>query len=107
MKLALTYLSRNRHGTFYFRVVIPASLLPLVNSKRKIRSSTLALKRARHHAVRFDLIFDRALRMTERNDYEHSQENFDLYEKLHIATMSACWSEERSSLRSTTSNQLH
>lgn len=34
MKSAPTYLSRNRHGTFYFGMVIPASLRPLVNGKR-------------------------------------------------------------------------
>jgi len=37
MKLASTYLTQNRHGTFYFRMVIPAPLRPLVNGKREIR----------------------------------------------------------------------
>ncbi|MCY1413752.1 hypothetical protein D9M71_291890 [compost metagenome] len=101
MKLAPTYLSQNRHGTFYFRMVIPASLRPLVNGKREIRrslrtdSERLALKRARQHAVRFDSIFDRALRMTEHNDYEPSQEDFDLYEELHSSpkkNVAGAWS---------------
>src|SRR5690606_16191143 len=88
MKPAPTYLTRNRHGTFYFRMVIPASLRPLTKGKREIRrslktdSERLALKRARQHAVRFDSIFDRALRMTERSDYEPSQEDFDVFEEL-------------------------
>ncbi|GEM_PF-2956820 len=76
MKLAPTYLSRNRHGTFYFRMVIPASLRPLVNGKREFRrslrtdSERLVLKRAQQHAVRFDPSSDRPSRMTEQNDYE-------------------------------------
>ncbi|MFL9815478.1 site-specific integrase [Stutzerimonas sp. VN223-3] len=88
MKFAPTYLTRNRHGTFYFRMVIPATLRPLVNGKREIRrslktdSERLALKRARQHAVRFDSIFDRASRMTEHNNYEPSQEDFDVFEEL-------------------------
>ena len=94
MKPAPTYLTRNRHGTFYFRMVIPASLRPLTKGKREIRrslktdSERLALKRARQHAVRFDSIFDRALRMTERSDYEPSQEDFDLYDELHGSSKS-------------------
>lgn len=88
MKLAPTYLTKNRHGTFYFRMVIPALLRPLVKGKREIRrslktdSERLALKRARQHAARFDSIFDRALRMTEHSDYVPCQEDLDLYEEL-------------------------
>lgn len=44
MKLAPTYLTRNRHGTFYFRMVIPASLRPLVKGKREIRRSLWATR---------------------------------------------------------------
>lgn len=88
MKIAPTYLSKNRHGTFYFRMVIPASLRSLVNGKREIRrslktdSEKLALKRARQHAVRFDSIFDRASRMTKHIHYEPSQEDLDIFEEL-------------------------
>lgn len=39
MKPAPSYLTRNRHGTFYFRMVIPAPLRPLVNGKREVRRS--------------------------------------------------------------------
>lgn len=80
MKLAPTYLTQNRHGTFYFRMVIPASLRSLFNGKREVRrslktdSERLALKRARQHAVCFNSIFDRVLRMTEQSHYEPSQE---------------------------------
>lgn len=102
MKLAPTYLTQNRHGTFYFRMVIPAQLRPLVNGKREIRrslktdSERLALKRARQHAARFDSIFDRALRMTEHSDYVPSQEDFDLYDELHSSPKSndtGAWSD--------------
>jgi hypothetical protein len=37
MKLAPTYLTRNQHGTVYFRMVIPAPPRPQVNGKRGIR----------------------------------------------------------------------
>lgn len=80
MKLAPTYLTQHRHGTFYFRMVIPASLRSLFNGKREVRrslktdSERLALKRARQHAVCFNSIFDRVLRMTEQSHYEPSQE---------------------------------
>lgn len=102
MKLAPTYLTQNRHGTFYFRMVIPAQLRPLVNGKREIRrslktdSERLALKRARQNAARFDSIFDRALRMTEHSDYVPSQEDFDLYDELHSSPKSndtGAWSD--------------
>lgn len=95
MKSSPTYLTLNRHRTYYFRMVIPAVLRHLVNGKREIRrslktdSQRLALKRARQHAVHFESIFDRALRMTEQNDYEPSLEDFDLYEELHSDPKSA------------------
>lgn len=102
MKLAPTYLTQNRHGTFYFRMVIPALLRPLVNGKREIRrslktdSERLALKRARQHAVHFDSIFGRALRMIEHDGYEPSQEDLDLYEELYgmpKSTGAGAWSD--------------
>ncbi|MCL7462802.1 DUF6538 domain-containing protein [Pseudomonas sp. NW5] len=74
MKPAPSYLTRNRHGTFYFRMVIPAPLRPLVNGKREVRrslktdSQRLALKRARLHAVRFESVFDRVLAVVSRDD---------------------------------------
>lgn len=101
MKSSPTYLTLNRHRTYYFRMVIPAALRQLVNGKREIRrslktdSQRLALKLARQHAVHFESIFDRALRMTEQNDYEPSLEDFDLYEELHSEpkrTVAGAWS---------------
>ncbi|WP_371919652.1 DUF6538 domain-containing protein [Pseudomonas sp. BBP2017] len=94
MKSSPTYLTLNRHGTYYFRIVIPTALRSLVDGKREIRrslktdSQRLALKRARQHAVCFESIFDRALRMTEQKDYDPSPEDFDLYEELHSAPQS-------------------
>jgi len=74
MKPAPSYLTRNRHGTFYFRMVIPAPLRPLVNGKREVRrslktdSERLALKRTRQHAVWFESVFDRVLAVVSRDD---------------------------------------
>ncbi len=88
MKRNPCYLSRNRHETYYFRIVIPVSIRPLVNGKREIRRSLktdsrrLALKRARQHAVRFESVFDRVLRMIESDDYEPSEEDTKLFEEL-------------------------
>ncbi|MEE5154647.1 DUF6538 domain-containing protein [Pseudomonas alliivorans] len=65
MKPVPSYLSLNRHGTYYFRIVIPAPVRKLLQGKREIRrslktdSQRLAVKRARQHAVRFESVFDR------------------------------------------------
>lgn len=90
MKSAPSYLTRNRHGTFYFRMVIPAPLRPLVNGKREVRrslktdSQRLALKRARLHAVRFESVFDRVLAVTARNDEELSVSDLEYLEMLEL-----------------------
>ncbi|SEJ33076.1 hypothetical protein SAMN05216201_10770 [Pseudomonas linyingensis] len=92
MKPAPSYLTRNRHGTFYFRMVIPAPLRPLVNGKREVRrslktdSERLALKRARQHAVRFESVFDRVLAVTARNDEELSVSDLEFLELLELQT---------------------
>lgn len=92
MKPAPSYLTRNRHGTFYFRMVIPAPLRPLVNGKREVRrslktdSERLALKRARQHAVRFESVFDRVLAVTARNDEELSVSDQEFLELLELQT---------------------
>jgi len=88
MKRNPCYLSLNRHQTYYFRIVIPVLIRPLVNGKREIRRSLktdsrkLALKRARQHAVRFESAFDRVLRMIGRDEYEPSEEDMELFEEL-------------------------
>ena len=88
MKRNPCYLSLNRHETYYFRIVIPSSIRPLVNGKREIRRSLktdsrkLALKRARQHAVRFESVFDRILRMIGIDEYEPSEEDLELFEEL-------------------------
>ena len=64
MKLAPTYLTQNRHGTFYFRMVIPVSLRSLVNgihSERR-QHSPVKLKLLTsehidaHHGIRLGVI---------------------------------------------------
>lgn len=88
LKQTPSYLSRNRHGTYYFRIVIPAPIRVVVNGKREIRrslktdSQKLALKRARQHAVRYESVFDRVLIMASQDDYELSEEDFEILEHL-------------------------
>lgn len=74
MKYSPSYLTLNRHGTFYFRIVIPRSLRLLFNGQREIRrtlktdSQRLARKRARQYAARYEAVFDRVIRVVERDD---------------------------------------
>ncbi|WP_110951398.1 site-specific integrase [Pseudomonas bohemica] len=95
MKQVPSYLSRNRHGTYYFRIVIPASIRSIVKGKREIRrslktdSQKLALKRARQHAVRYESVFDRVLMMSSQDDYEPSEEDYEIFEQLAKATSSS------------------
>ncbi|MGI9804240.1 DUF6538 domain-containing protein [Pseudomonas aeruginosa] len=37
MKPSPSYLTRNRHGTFYFRIVIPRPLRALLHGQREVR----------------------------------------------------------------------
>lgn len=67
MKLAPTYLTQNRHGTFYFRIVIPRPLRTLLNGQREVRrtlktdSERLARRRARQFAARYEAVFDKVV----------------------------------------------
>ena len=59
---APTYLYKNRHGVFYFRVVIPKKFQQYFSYKREIKRSLgtenkhIALKKARAYMVDFDKI---------------------------------------------------
>lgn len=74
MKNNPSYLALNRHGTFYFRIIIPRSLRLLFHGQREIRrtlktdSQRLARKRARQYAARYEAVFDRVIRVVERDD---------------------------------------
>ncbi|WP_240920558.1 DUF6538 domain-containing protein [Metapseudomonas otitidis] len=74
MKPSPSYLTRNRHGTFYFRIVIPRPLRPLLNGQREVRrtlktdSERLARKRARQYVARYEAAFDKVVNMVERDE---------------------------------------
>ena len=87
MKPSPTYLTRNRHGTFYFRIVIPRPLRALLNGQREVRrtlrtdSERLARRRARQFAARYEAAFDKVVSVLERDglgltdaDYEEAIE---------------------------------
>lgn len=74
MKPSPSYLTRNRHGTFYFRIVIPRPLRALLHGQREVRrtlktdSERLARKRARQYVARYEAIFDKVVNMVERDE---------------------------------------
>lgn len=74
MKSPPSYLTINRHGTFYFRIVIPLPLRALFKRHREVRrtlktdSHRLALKRARQYAARYEAAFDKVMSVVERDE---------------------------------------
>ncbi|WP_084312585.1 site-specific integrase [Pseudomonas jinjuensis] len=74
MKPSPSYLTISRHGTYYFRAVIPRPLRSLFNGQREIRrtlktdSQRLALKRARQYAARFEAACDKVMSVTKRDE---------------------------------------
>ncbi len=74
MKPSPSYLTRNRHGTFYFRIVIPRPLRTLLNGQREVRrtlktdSERLARKRTRQYVARYEAVFDKVVNMVERDE---------------------------------------
>lgn len=74
MKPSPSYLTRNRHGTFYFRIVIPRPLRALLRGQREVRrtlktdSERLARKRARQYVARYEAVFDKVVNMVERDE---------------------------------------
>ena len=74
MKPSPSYLTRNRHGTFYFRIVIPRPLRALLHGQREVRrtlktdSERLARKRARQYVARYEAVFDKVVNMVERDE---------------------------------------
>lgn len=77
-----SYLTLNRHGTFYFRIVIPQHLRALLSGRREIRrtlktdSLTLARRRARQYAARYQATFDRVTRVIERDELGLSEDDY-------------------------------
>ncbi|ENY76466.1 phage integrase-like protein [Pseudomonas putida TRO1] len=79
------YLTLNRHGTYYFRLVVPKPLRSAFGLQREIRrslktdSQRLALRRARQYIARYEAIFDRILAVVEKDDYQPSDEDYELF----------------------------
>lgn len=74
MKPSPSYLTLNRHGTFYFRIVIPCPLRSLFKGQRELRrtlktdSHRLARKRARQYAARYEAAFDKVMSVVQRDE---------------------------------------
>ena len=82
MRRSPSYLTINRHGTFYFRIVIPHPLRALLKRKREVRrtlktdSYRLAQKRARQYAARYEAAFDKVMSVVERDELGLSEEDY-------------------------------
>ena len=80
------YITRNRHGTFYFRIVVPSPLRSALGFQREIRrslktdSQRLALRRARQFTARYEAVFDKVLSVIDRDDYQPTAEDLELFE---------------------------
>lgn len=82
-----SYLTINRHGTYYFRLVVPKPLRSAFGSQREIRrslktdSQRLALRRARQYAARYEAIFDRTLAVVDHDDYQATDDDYEVFLK--------------------------
>jgi integrase len=78
------FICRNRHGTYYFRFIIPVALRSHFSNKREYRcslqtdSKKLAAKRAKIYRIRLDLLFEKPQTMSDimKNGFISS---FDLF----------------------------
>ncbi len=93
------HLTRNRHNTYYFRVVIPLPLRVAFGLQREIRRSLktdslrLALRRARQYAARFEAVFDKALHVID-DDFIPTEEDLRLFnEELERAGKPEQWGQ--------------
>lgn len=75
------YITRNRYGTFYFRIVVPLPVRTALGLQREIRrslktdSQRLAIRRARQYAALFDAVFDKVSSVTNRDNYIPTEED--------------------------------
>lgn len=111
-----TYLSKNRHGTYYFRIVTPKPLRSAFGLQREIRRSLktdslrLALRRARQYAARFEAAFDKVLAVADHDDYVPTDDDYELYtNEVEQADSAGAWAcnptEPREKARSTISDE--
>ncbi len=104
------YLSVNRHGTYYFRLVVPKPLRSAFSVQREIRrslktdSQRLALRRARQYAVRYEAIFDRTLAVVNRDDYQPTDEDYEVFlDEIGKADEIGIWGTDPSNAEPTAS----
>lgn len=82
-----SYITINRHGTYYFRLIVPKPLRSAFGSQREIRrslktdSQRLALRRARQYAARYEAIFDRTLAVVDHDDYQATDDDYEVFLK--------------------------
>ncbi|RML58192.1 Phage integrase-like protein [Pseudomonas syringae pv. pisi] len=82
-----SHLTINRHGTYHFRLVVPKPLRSAFGSQREIRrslqtdSQRLALRRARQYAARYEDIFDRTLAVVDHDDYQATDDDYEVFLK--------------------------
>lgn len=92
MKPSPSYLTRNRHGTFYFRIVIPRPLRALLNGQREVRrtlrtdSERLARRRARQFAARYEAAFDKVMSVLERDELGLTDADYEEAIELGLVT---------------------
>ena len=98
MPVQPAYITRNRHGTFYFRMVVPLPVRNVLGMRREIRrslktdSQRLALRRARQYVARFDAVFDKVLNVVDRNDYIPTDDDLRLLnEEIERADQTVAW----------------
>ena len=83
MKPYPSYLTRNRHGTFYFRIVVPRPLRALLNGQREVRrtlktdSERLARRRARQYAARYEAAFDKVVSVLDRDELGQIEADYE------------------------------
>jgi integrase len=97
-----SFLTLNRHGTYYFRLVVPKPIRSKFSSQREIRrslktdSQRLALRRARQYIARYEAIFDRMLAVVEKDDYQPSAEDYELFlSQIEKADAHTDWSDAK------------
>lgn len=97
------FLTQNRHGMYYFRIVIQKPLRSAFGLQREIRrtlktdSTRLALRRARQYAASFEAAFEKVLVVAERDDYEPTDEDCEFYlREIEKAEANGAWTSHSS-----------
>lgn len=93
-----SYITLNRHRTYYFRIVVPKPVRTALGLQREIRRSLktdslrLALRRARQYAARIEAVFDKVLGVVDQDDYDLTDEDYEsLTKELNQASHGGLW----------------